>query len=42
MDRVVDRFDRPAWITAGATLAGYLVVLAFLTILLFVVPYLLF
>ena len=34
--------DHPAWRTAAGTVGGYLVVLAVLTALLFVVPYLLF
>ncbi|NHN42592.1 hypothetical protein G9C85_13275 [Halorubellus sp. JP-L1] len=40
----VDRseFDHPTWISAGATAAGYAVLLAVMTVLLFGVPYLLF
>ena len=33
--------SHPAWLTAAATAAGYLLVLAVLFVLLFVVPYLL-
>lgn len=36
------RFDHPAWLTAGATAGGYVVILAVLTVLFFLVPYLLF
>lgn len=32
----------PAWLTAGATVAGYGLVLVFLFVLLFLVPYWLF
>jgi hypothetical protein len=35
----LDRFDHPAWVTAGVTLVGYGAVLAVLFVLLFVVPY---
>lgn len=35
-------FGHPAWLTAGATAGGYVVILAVLTVLLFGVPYLLF
>ena len=35
-----DRFDHPAWVTAGATLVSYGLVLLVLFLLLFVVPYL--
>lgn len=35
-------FDHPAWVTAAGTAGGYLVLLAVMTLLLFVVPYLLF
>lgn len=35
-------FDHPAWRTLGGTLAGYLLLLAVMTTLLFVVPYLAF
>ena len=34
--------DHPAWRTAAGTVGGYLVLLAVLTVLLFVLPYLLF
>jgi hypothetical protein len=36
----LDRFDHPAWLTAGATLVSYGLVLFVLFLLLFVVPYL--
>lgn len=36
----LDRFDHPAWVTAGATLVSYGLVLLVLFALLFVVPYL--
>ncbi|WP_276271544.1 hypothetical protein [Haloarcula litorea] len=42
MTTLTDRFDHPAWLTAAGTLAGYGLVLLFLFLLLFVVPYLLF
>lgn len=35
-------FDHPAWLTAAGTAAGYVLLLAAVTLLLFVVPYLLF
>ena len=35
-------FDHPAWLTAVGTAGGYVVLLAVLTVLLFLVPYLLF
>jgi hypothetical protein len=38
----LDRLDRPAWVTAGATLVSYGLVLLVLFALLFVVPYLVF
>jgi Na+-transporting methylmalonyl-CoA/oxaloacetate decarboxylase gamma subunit len=42
MAQFTERFDHPAWLTAAGTLAGYGLVLLFLFLLLFVVPYLLF
>ncbi|ELY92527.1 hypothetical protein C480_04456 [Natrialba aegyptia DSM 13077] len=44
MDMAVDlnEFKHPAWITALGTGAGYLLLLAVLTIALFVVPWLVF
>lgn len=42
MEIVPDRFDHPAWVTAGATVAGYLLVLGVVFVLLFLLPYLLF
>lgn len=39
MRTVTDRVEGPAWLTAGATAAGYLLVLAVLFVLLFAVPY---
>ncbi len=35
-------FDHPSWITAAGTGVGYLLILAVLTIALFVVPWLVF
>jgi hypothetical protein len=35
-------FDHPAWITAASTGLGYLLILAVLTVALFVVPWLIF
>lgn len=35
----LDQFDHPAWATAGATVASYGLVLLFLYLLLFLVPY---
>lgn len=35
-------FDHPTWVTAAGTAAGYLVLLAVMTALLFGVPYALF
>ncbi|WP_169330923.1 hypothetical protein [Natronococcus occultus] len=35
-------FDHPAWLTAGSTVVGYLLILAVLTAALFVVPWLVF
>jgi len=35
-------FDHPAWLTAAGTVGGYLVILAVMTVLLFLVPYLIF
>jgi hypothetical protein len=32
-------FDHPTWFTAGATAAGYLVLLGIMTVLLFAVPF---
>ena len=34
--------DHPAWLTAAGTAAGYVLLLAAATVVLFVVPYLLF
>ncbi|WP_424003599.1 hypothetical protein ACOZ4I_04885 [Haloarcula salina] len=42
MASVTERFDHPAYLTAAGTLAGYGLVLLFLFLLLFVLPYLLF
>lgn len=41
-DRLPAEFDHPAWTTGVATLLGYGVILAVMTALLFVVPWLLF
>lgn len=38
----LDQFSHSSWVTAGATLAGYGVVLAVMFLLLFAVPYLVF
>jgi len=35
-------FDHPAWLTAVGTAGGYAVLLVVLTVLLFLVPYLVF
>ena len=35
-------FDHPAWLTAAGTAAGYVLLLAVLTLVLFVLPYLVF
>lgn len=42
MAQITAQFDHPAWLTAAGTLAGYGLVLLFMFLLLFVVPYLLF
>lgn len=42
MAHVTDQFDHPAWLTAAGTLAGYGLILLFMFLLLFIVPYLLF
>jgi hypothetical protein len=42
VDHVAARLDHQAWRTAGATVAGYLVILLGVFGLLFVVPFLLF
>ena len=36
----LDRFDHPAWTTAVGTLVGYGLILGFMFVLLFVVPFL--
>jgi hypothetical protein len=36
------QFDHPAWLTAGSTVVGYLLLLLVLTVALFVVPWLIF
>ena len=35
-------FEHPAWLTAGSTVVGYLLIIAVLTAALFVVPWLVF
>lgn len=40
--RGLDRFDHPAWLTAGGTLVGYAIIVSVMTVLLFLVPYLIF
>jgi hypothetical protein len=42
MAQRLSQFDHPAWLTAGGTLVGYGLILAFMFVLLFVVPFLLF
>jgi len=42
MAQITAQFDHPAWLTAAGTLAGYGLILLFMFLLLFVVPYLLF
>ncbi|WP_415382524.1 hypothetical protein [Halosimplex sp. TS25] len=39
---VREQFDRPAWVTAAATLVSYGLILLFLFVLLFVVPFLIY
>jgi hypothetical protein len=41
MPSVAD-FEHPAWLSLGGAVAGYLIVLAVLTVLLFALPYLAF
>ena len=38
----LSEFDHPAWLTAAGTGIGYLLILAVLTVALFIVPYLVF
>ena len=38
----LSEFEHSSWITAGGTVIGYLLILAVLTVALFVVPWLLF
>lgn len=38
----MDQFTQPAWLTAGATAGGYALILVVMTVLLFVLPYLVF
>ncbi|WP_174811850.1 hypothetical protein [Salinadaptatus halalkaliphilus] len=38
----VNQFDHPSWITAVSTLVGYGLILAVLTVALFIVPWLVF
>jgi hypothetical protein len=42
MENPITRFDHPAWHTSVATALSYGLVLAFLFVLLFIVPYLIF
>jgi len=42
MTHLTEQFDHPAWLTAAGTLAGYGLILLFMFLLLFIVPYLLF
>jgi len=42
MTHLTEQFKHPVWLTAAGTLAGYGLVLLFMFLLLFVVPYLLF
>lgn len=39
---VVEEYTQPAWLTAVGTAGGYAIILLVMTILLFVVPYLVF
>lgn len=39
---VVARFTQPAWLTAFGTAVGYALILVAMTVLLFVLPYLVF
>jgi hypothetical protein len=36
----LETFDHPAWVTAGATLISYGLILLVLSVLLFLIPYL--
>ncbi|EMA30083.1 hypothetical protein [Haloarcula japonica] len=42
MAHLTEQFDHPAWLTAAGTLAGYGLILLFMFLLLFILPYLLF
>ena len=38
----LSEFEHPSWLTAAGTGVGYLLILALMTVLLFIVPWLLF
>ncbi|MHC3437227.1 hypothetical protein ACYJ1Y_03795 [Natrialbaceae archaeon A-gly3] len=38
----LEQFDHPSWLTAVGTGVGYLLILAVMTVLLFIVPWVLF
>ncbi|WP_168927097.1 hypothetical protein [Natronorubrum aibiense] len=38
----LSEFEHPSWVTAGGTAIGYLLILAVLTVALFIVPWLVF
>jgi len=42
MTTLSEKFDHPSWFTAGGTVLGYLAILTVMTVLLFVVPFVLF
>ena len=42
MTDLVEKFDHPSWFTIGGTVAGYGLILLVMTVLLFVVPFLIF
>ena len=42
MTTLREKFDHPSWFTVGGTALGYVAILAVMTVLLFVVPFVLF
>lgn len=42
MNIPIERFDHPAWVAGIATAIGYGIILAVMTVVLFVIPYLVF
>ncbi|WP_335999574.1 hypothetical protein [Halorientalis halophila] len=42
MSDLVEKFDHPSWFTVGGTIAGYGIILLVMTLLLFLVPFLIF